>query len=336
MGCSTSTLPRTLIACITARPVAPSTSCPCMVRPLGPHTFSGLRRLPCARAASSAAFAIRLSSLADRAGPISRAKLTTSRRMRSRVTGRFIRSVKDILPIPAAVALLAILIFTGVASALVNFKQLDDALGPFGLSMLFVMVIGVSTIWVLRKLKILHGKRSWIASSILSFFLVAIPGIIVVPRVAMLFLPSTQAPAFSATPPPPPPPVPADKTRIQAQEVDVLATEDWHSTGIIVEKGQTVRIVASGQWSPFTPRLFDARGCIDTNLCTQDPNRDANSICCMPHGGLLGRIAHEQPFAAGLGTLFQAPIRGELQFRINDVRQGDNSGQLRVDVEIYS
>ncbi len=256
--------------------------------------------------------------------------------MRSRVTDRFTRFVKDILPIPAAVALLAILIFTGVTSALVNFKQLDDALGPLGLSMLFVMVIGASAIWVLRKLKILHGKRFWIASVILAFSLIAIPGIIVAPRVATLFLPSTQAPAFSAPPPPPPPPVPAGKTRIQAQEVDVLATEDWHRTGIIVEKGQTIRIVASGQWSPFTPRLFDARGCIDTSLCTQDPKQDASDICCMPNGGLLGRIANQQPFAVGLGTVFQAPIRGELQFRINDVVQHDNSGQLTVDVEIYS
>jgi hypothetical protein len=111
--------------------------------------------------------------------------------------------------------------------------------------------------------------------------------------------------------------------------------EDWHDTGVFVDEGQTVRIVASGQWSPFTPRSVDGRGCLDVAICSQDPNQPTN-ICCMPHGGLVGRIGSTDPFAVGVGTLLRVSNPGELYFRINDRVQSDNSGQLAVTIQVFT
>jgi hypothetical protein len=176
--------------------------------------------------------------------------------------------------------------------------------------------------------------------------LVVVPGLIVVPRLVDFWgnvspdHPVSNAPPVGAQAPSslssgPPPLWPGGKSPILVKTVDVQAVGDWRDTGVFLEEGQTARIVASGQWSPFSPKLFDGRGCLDVALCSQDPNQSTN-ICCMPHGGLLGRIGGTNPFAVGVGTLLQVPNRGELYFRINDLVQSDNSGQLTVTIQVFN
>jgi len=52
----------------------------------------------------------------------------------------------------------------------------------------------------------------------------------------------------------------------------------------------------------------------------------------MAHGGLLGRISDGPPFAVGNATVLTASAGGQIELRINDLQQNDDSGYLNVRV----
>jgi hypothetical protein len=117
-----------------------------------------------------------------------------------------------------------------------------------------------------------------------------------------------------------------------SRDLAVAAAGDWQDSGVTVSPGDQVEITRTGStWSPFPGYSYDGRGCIDTAVCSQDPSQ-ANNICCMAHGGLLGRIGSGAPFAVGNGTALIASAAGAVALRINDLQQGDDSGHLDVRV----
>ena len=55
-----------------------------------------------------------------------------------------------------------------------------------------------------------------------------------------------------------------------------------------------------------------------------------------PVGALVGRIGDGRPFQVGYGARFRAGEEGVLKFMINDVGLEDNTGALKLKVEVTS
>lgn len=111
----------------------------------------------------------------------------------------------------------------------------------------------------------------------------------------------------------------------------IYAYRQWQSVGIKVERGDLVRLTASGQWqySPFVglhgPEGGGKPVTVDTYPISSRPGVNG--------GVLLGRIGESgAPFVVGRGTSLLAEADGLLFLRINDDLLGDNKGALTVNV----
>lgn len=109
----------------------------------------------------------------------------------------------------------------------------------------------------------------------------------------------------------------------------VYADEAWTDTGVDVEVGDLLTIeYISGEWSPWPGSSYDALG------FGGDPRCDCNVILGVSHAALIGRIGEGRPFFVGAdysGTVGEA---GRVLLGINDTRLEDNSGRIRVRVEV--
>lgn len=111
--------------------------------------------------------------------------------------------------------------------------------------------------------------------------------------------------------------------------VEVEARSGWQDTGIEVRVGDEVRVqYLSGTWSPWTGGWYDALG------CGGDPKCACNVLMGASHAALLGRVGKSAPFLVGVDYRWVAGESGTLYLGINDTRLEDNSGALRVLVEI--
>lgn len=111
--------------------------------------------------------------------------------------------------------------------------------------------------------------------------------------------------------------------------VEVQAQGGWQDTGIEIRVGDEVRVTyLSGTWSPWSGGWYDALG------SGGDPKCDCNALMGASHAALLGRVGEELPFLVGADYRWVAGERGRLYLGINDTRLDDNSGALRVLVEI--
>ncbi len=109
----------------------------------------------------------------------------------------------------------------------------------------------------------------------------------------------------------------------------VLARNDWTSSGVLVRKGVTYRVTASGEWhmGGFCGRSGPS-------------GRGSNSILCFSFippfiipglevGTLIGKIGSEgKPFLVGDQLEFEADRDGVLYFRANDPVTFDNTGYV--------
>jgi hypothetical protein len=114
-----------------------------------------------------------------------------------------------------------------------------------------------------------------------------------------------------------------------SEVVQVNAAEGWQSTGIHVRPGDRLTIsYLDGYWSPWPGEEFDAIG------SGGDPRCRCNVMEGVSHAALLGRIGKASPFL--VGSEFQQVVgkSGVVLLGINDVDLDDNSGKLRVLVEI--
>ena len=111
--------------------------------------------------------------------------------------------------------------------------------------------------------------------------------------------------------------------------IEVQAAKGWQSTGLHVSAGDRLTITyISGYWSPWPMDEFDAIG------SGGDPRCRCNAIDGVSHAALIGRIGEADPFLVGEEFRHVVGESGVLFLGINDVDLHDNSGELRVLVEI--
>ncbi len=116
---------------------------------------------------------------------------------------------------------------------------------------------------------------------------------------------------------------------LDAEIIDVEASEGWNNTHIEVEEGDLLTITyVSGKWSPWPGDKFDAIG------SGGDPRCRCNVMEGVSHAALIGRIGDHEPFLVGERYHHSIGESGLLYLGINDVDIYDNSGHLQVKVEI--
>ena len=121
----------------------------------------------------------------------------------------------------------------------------------------------------------------------------------------------------------------------------VLATEDrWQSSGVLVRKGQTYKVAASGEWQvgPFCNKTGPGGVSPYTLLCLPLPLFPP-VIEGFSHSTLIAKVGRDgKPFGVGEQYGFEAQEDGVLFFRVNDTRGGvwENSGQASVKVSLLA
>jgi hypothetical protein len=111
--------------------------------------------------------------------------------------------------------------------------------------------------------------------------------------------------------------------------VNVAAKDGWNKTEIIISEGDLLTITyLSGEWSPWPGGKYDGIG------SGGDPRCRCNVMDGVSHAALIGRIGNNDPFFVGNQYHHKVGETGELFLGINDVDLYDNSGYLRVRVEI--
>jgi len=116
---------------------------------------------------------------------------------------------------------------------------------------------------------------------------------------------------------------------LDAEIIDVEASEGWNNTHIEVEEGDLLTITyVSGKWSPWPGDKYDAIG------SGGDPRCRCNVMEGVSHAALIGRIGDHEPFLVGERYHHSIGESGILYLGINDVDIYDNSGHLQVKVEI--
>lgn len=138
----------------------------------------------------------------------------------------------------------------------------------------------------------------------------------------------------NAAPPPPPaapaPVVPAPGPRDDFDDVIVKAAERWTNTGLVVRRGDRIRIDSSGTVQLSTDAA-DTSGPGDAGsgrraLSAPLPER--------PAGGLIARIGNSRPLFVGGDSSFRATASGQLYLGVNDDHVADNRGEFRVRVAV--
>jgi hypothetical protein len=108
------------------------------------------------------------------------------------------------------------------------------------------------------------------------------------------------------------------------QGVSVSAQQAWTPTGVIVARGETVTVSATGDIN-FGAGTSSSNGSSERNA--------ANPVPTVGTGALIARIGNGQPFPIGSQTRFQAPAAGQLFLGINDTHVQDNDGTYQVQIQ---
>ena len=109
----------------------------------------------------------------------------------------------------------------------------------------------------------------------------------------------------------------------------IFAYRDWQSTGVRIDSGDRVMILAQGEWL-YTPGEYHGpRG------HPVFPAPDFYPISRGSGGALIGRIGENGfPFVVGAGVNTQAREHGILYLRINDDILSDNDGWVAVHIDV--
>ncbi|MGE4265764.1 MAG: caspase domain-containing protein [Desulfovibrio sp.] len=125
--------------------------------------------------------------------------------------------------------------------------------------------------------------------------------------------------------------------RSQTADARVLAkAEEWRNSGVLVRKGETYQLSATGRWHVWgTCPWTDADGLnMYGPLCIDWGNAFLKG---WSHAALIARIGDAgAPFGVGKGLRFTAPEDGVLQFIINDTpgHFWDNEGYVDVSISL--
>ena len=124
-------------------------------------------------------------------------------------------------------------------------------------------------------------------------------------------------------------PTPLSGAPRQAVTTTVYANRDWQPSGLIVRKGETLRIrPLSGAWSEcaLTGCAFHGAG--------GDPAapraQASNAVQGCAHASLVAISGEGTPFCVGADVVVRADADGELRLRMNDILLLDNDGSLVV------
>ena len=106
--------------------------------------------------------------------------------------------------------------------------------------------------------------------------------------------------------------------------LDVAADQTWSDTGIDLERGEMISLLASGE--------IDG-GSFSTGPEGFGPNDHDrfNVVPCTDHAALVGRVGQDgEPFFVGAEAVAVATDAGRLYLGVNDTNVGDNSGAFAV------
>jgi hypothetical protein len=118
-----------------------------------------------------------------------------------------------------------------------------------------------------------------------------------------------------------------DRIKPETRKVDAL--KPWQNTGVFLENGQVVSIVASGKWSPW-PEVgawSGPEGNITWNV----------EVPGIPGGALMAKLGHDgKPFKVGSVQTFRAQDYGMLYLAMNDPFSYlfNNVGEVEADIYI--
>jgi len=120
---------------------------------------------------------------------------------------------------------------------------------------------------------------------------------------------------------------------IKSMTVDVIAKKDWTSSGLIVKRGDHIRITASGTITldPTSGRTTGPEGVSDLT----DPKK---LMPDQPTGALIGVISSDNDDFIFIGKSgeFTATRDGLLFLSVNEGQLSDNLGSFRATVEVLS
>ena len=116
--------------------------------------------------------------------------------------------------------------------------------------------------------------------------------------------------------------------RIKPETRKVEAIKPWQNTGVFLENGQVVSIVASGKWSPW-PEVGAWSG-PEGNITW------SVEVPGIPGGALMAKLGHDgKPFKIGSVQTFRAQDYGMLYLAMNDSFEYLFNNQGEVEAAIY-
>jgi hypothetical protein len=131
---------------------------------------------------------------------------------------------------------------------------------------------------------------------------------------------------------PDPPVLPKRKGQARSAAVDVIAKRDWTSSGLIVRRGDTIRISASGTVTldPNTGQTSGPEG-----INQPDPKKLMGD---KPTGSLIAVIGADNDDFIFIGRQaeFTAARDGLLFLSVNEGTLSDNSGSFKAVIEVES
>lgn len=124
--------------------------------------------------------------------------------------------------------------------------------------------------------------------------------------------------------------------------VHVDPAKPWQESGVILKKGDRVRLSVTGQWACGSKGEMVGPGGYPNKIAYGhyylDPRASPRQVEGKPYGALLARIGDGPIAAIGEGSGFIASTGGVLKFDINDaldpVARRDNKGALDVKVSV--
>lgn len=120
---------------------------------------------------------------------------------------------------------------------------------------------------------------------------------------------------------------------VKTVTVDVVGKRDWTSTGLIVKRGDHIRISASGSviLDPASGRSTGPEGITDL----PDPKK---LVADQPTGALIGVIGADNDdfIFIGRGSEFNAARDGLLFLSVNEGNLADNTGTYKAVIEVQS
>jgi hypothetical protein len=121
--------------------------------------------------------------------------------------------------------------------------------------------------------------------------------------------------------------------QVRTATIDVIGKRDWTSTGLIVKRGDRIRVNASGAVTidPVTGRTSGPEGTSDLT--------DAKKLMAdQPTGGLIGVIGADNDDFIFIGKTsdFTATRDGLLFLSVNEGNLADNIGSFKAIIEVQS